>query len=625
MMTIRRKLLITFLFFSSVLCLFFSCASDGEPSDNLPVPVREVSPVVEPVTSEAAPVSSPVVPVQETPAAAARTETVASEPVQKTATEPATVVLPTVRQKTSYFENIDPKILEDVMKGSPLSLRTAAAALHKADEASYKEEERVLLHIMASIMKYAWPSETVSWTVPAPLPDNDYTAAIESVKMGVYDTSAGNADFFTLVLPSLLLCAQKDRTGFFNDSKKALDEAKTKYRDSVLLHYLYGLLYSRQGKDTDALVEYEVAYSLDTSCFETSCAVANSFIAAGRIGDAKTIADRLYVVSPGNVEVLKLCALTSYNLGDMVSAESFVAQILQREPDNTEYVLFRAKILFNKGEYIKVSSLLDVYAKTNRTNRDYLLLKAKLLLTWNKNTASASSVVQDALSRYPDDEEVILLAASIASETGSLINGKSASELVMPVLRKDPGNPEALKVRVQEAIRVESWEEAYESSSLLIVSDGSDSAKLLHVETCLNTSRITEASGLVRELYDKNNNDENILECYIKVLIAEGNTSQAMGIIEKRIPAASAKLKSSLYYERSRLQTSSDKILADLRSSLTSNPRNRNALFALYSYYLDAADYRKAQYYLKQVLALNPSDKEIIELNSKLDVILSGN
>ena len=74
-------------------------------------------------------------------------------------------------------------------------------------------------------MKYAWQSESVPWTVPSGLPDNDYTAAVDSVKMGVYDTSAGNADFFTLVVPSLLLCTQKDRTGFFDDYKKALDEA----------------------------------------------------------------------------------------------------------------------------------------------------------------------------------------------------------------------------------------------------------------------------------------------------------------------------------------------------------------------------------------------------------------
>lgn len=611
-MTIRRWLLILLLFFSAVLCLFVSCASDEDAADSLPVPVREVSSDPVPDTAPAATVSE---------SSSSRQEVVSAP---KTTLEPASVVLPSVRQKNWYFEDISTDILNNVMKGSPSALRTAAAALQKSDESLYTEEEKVLLYIMSTIMKYAWPSETVSWTVPSSLPDNDYTAMVDSVKMGVYDTSAGNADFFTLVIPSLLLCAQKERTGFFNDAKKALDDASSKYKDSVLLHYLLGLLYSRQGKNDDAISEYETAYSLDITCFETSCAAANAFIAAGRISDAKSITDRLYVVSPSNVEVLKLCAQTSYATDDMDAAEMFVAQILQREPDNTEYVLFRAKILFNKGEYIKVSSLLDVYAKTNRTNRDYLLLKAKLLLTWNKNASSAASVVQDALSRYPNDEEVILLAAEIASETGSLISGKTASELVAPVLKKDPGNSAALKVKITEAVREELWSDAYEASSLLLASDGSDAVKLLHAEICLNTARVSEASALVKELYEKNNMDENVLEYYIKVLIAEGNKSQALALIEKRIPASSAKLKSTLYYERSQLQTSSDKALADLRSSLTSNPRNKNALFALYSYYLDASDYKKAQYYLKQVLALNPSDQIVIELNNQLDVILNN-
>ncbi len=620
MMTIRRKLLIPLLFFSAISCLFLSCASDGEASENVPAPVREVAPVTEQTTPT--PVPEPA-PARQEPEPEPELEPTPA-PAPKPVVEPASVVLPTVRQKTSYFENINADILNNAMKGSPASLRAAAAALQKADESSYTEEEKVLLFIMSAIMKYAWQSESVPWTVPSGLPDNDYTAAVDSVKMGVYDTSAGNADFFTLVVPSLLLCTQKDRTGFFDDSKKALDEAYSKYKDSVLLHYLYGLLYSRQGKNTDALLEFEIAYTLDITCFETSCAAANAFIAAGRIEDAKSITDRLYVVQPSNVEVLKLCAQTSYSTGDMNAAEMFVAQILQREPDNTEYVLFRAKILYNKGEYIKVSSLLDVYAKTNRTNRDYLLLKAKLLLTWNKNASQAASVVQDALTRYPDDEEVILLAAEIASETGTLINGFTASELVAPVLRTDPGNPAALKVKVTEAIRDESWYDAYEASSILLASDGSDDVKLLHVETCLNIGRVDEASGIIRELYEKSNTNESVLEYYIKVLIAEGNTTQALALIEKRLPAASSKLKSILYYERSQLQTSSDKTLADLRSSLTSNPRNRNALFALYTYYLDAGDYRKAQYYLKQVLALNPSDQIVIELNNQLDVVLGN-
>ena len=65
-----------------------------------------------------------------------------------------------------------------------------------------------------------------------------------------------------------------------------------------------------------------------------------------------------------------------------------------------------------------------------------------------------------------------------------------------------------------------------------------------------------------------------------------------------------------------------DDTLDDLRLSLTANPRNPDALFALYKYYFDKADYRKAQYYLRQVVALNPENSKLTELNAQLDSLI---
>ncbi|MCI6323077.1 tetratricopeptide repeat protein, partial [Treponema porcinum] len=63
--------------------------------------------------------------------------------------------------------------------------------------------------------------------------------------------------------------------------------------------------------------------------------------------------------------------------------------------------------------------------------------------------------------------------------------------------------------------------------------------------------------------------------------------------------------------------------LSDLRSSLIANPRNSDALFRLYQIYFDKKDYRKAQYYLKQVVALNPNDEEFHRLNDELTLLLN--
>ena len=84
----------------------------------------------------------------------------------------------------------------------------------------------------------------------------------------------------------------------------------------------------------------------------------------------------------------------------------------------------------------------------------------------------------------------------------------------------------------------------------------------------------------------------------------------------------SSLMKSFLYYERSYLQGTEAGQLSDLRSSLIANPRNSDALFRMYQIYLRRRDYRKAQYYLKQVISLNPSNENYIKLNSELESLL---
>ena len=78
-------------------------------------------------------------------------------------------------------------------------------------------------------------------------------------------------------------------------------------------------------------------------------------------------------------------------------------------------------------------------------------------------------------------------------------------------------------------------------------------------------------------------------------------------------------MKSFLYYRKSLLQNTESAALADLRSSLISNPRNSDALFRLYEIYYKKSDLRKAQYYLKQVIALNPNDAKMRTLNEQLE------
>ena len=95
-------------------------------------------------------------------------------------------------------------------------------------------------------------------------------------------------------------------------------------------------------------------------------------------------------------------------------------------------------------------------------------------------------------------------------------------------------------------------------------------------------------------------------------------------VINQKMKGADSQLKSILYYYNAKLeQGNSSEYLNFLQSSLLSNPRNKDSLFAMYEWYLKTKDYKKAKYYLGQVLALNPSNKNLVNLSENLDKLLA--
>ena len=144
----------------------------------------------------------------------------------------------------------------------------------------------------------------------------------------------------------------------------------------------------------------------------------------------------------------------------------------------------------------------------------------------------------------------------------------------------------------------------------------------MHVDICLACRRIDEAWSLASSLYEKAPKEELSQKCYLKVLVATGRTDKAARLIASLMPSADSQMKSFLYYERSFLYGDEASVLDSLRQSLTSNPRNSDALYRLYQVYYNKKDWKRAQYYLKQVVALNPVDKSVIAKNAELDNLL---
>ena len=553
-------------------------------------------------------------------AAPAATDTPATTEAPDASQMQGTIIALPPRKEVTYFSSVDQTALADVEIGSPDSIRNAVSILRR-HAATYTENEKVLLSVASSVLQIAWPQETFAVEVPPVTAVTPYLGAIDSARQGVYDTSTGNVDFLTLVLPSLVLLTSQTRSDYYEESELSLQKALEKRDESVLAHYLLGKLYARQSRWTEAVAHFARAYNSAPQVAECSYAYTEALLRSGSAAQAFTLSQQLLLQRPQDMRLLRLTAQTAFEAGDLASAEQYVARVLQQEPDNTAFVLFRARILVQKGDYIKAASLLDVYARTDTTARDYLVLRARVQKEWNRNIGAATRTIEQALSLYPDDSEILLSAAALASETGTAVGGRSADELALQVLATDANNVQALTIQVAALMQQKDWARAYAVSTELLSLDREKSLDT-HIDICLASGHEAEAWSLAQQLYADSPQDEAVLQTYIKVLAATGRTSEANRLIAQLLPTAAPRLKSFLYYEHSFLSKDEDAIFSDLRASLTANPRNKDSLFRLYSIYYRKKEYRKAQYYLKQVVALSPNDTSLQALAQELDELL---
>lgn len=547
-----------------------------------------------------------------------------SEEQKKTSSDAVKIKIE--KRPMSYFASIDSSALLDFQIGSPTSLNRCISKIRKAT-IDYEENERVLYNIASRLMTTVWQKASPITQVP-PLGEvsataRNYLAIIDSANSGVYEGKKDDKDFLALVLPCLVVLKSPNQNNF-SEIETSLQKAIAINNNSVLCYYLLGKLYQHSKQYEKAIECFDKATEQNSAAFEVLYEKSLCLIELKRFDAAFNILDRLLIQYPSDMQLLKLYAQSAYVMKDYSKAELYASQILQQNPSDLEYLLFRAKIFVETGEYLKASSLLDVYARSFPTQHECLLLRAKLQREWNKNLTASISTIERALSLYPDDQDIIIYATELACETGSKINGKTGGQLAQMILQKDPNNIQGLQYSVQSMYNDEQYEQAYNSSrQLMAVAGVPQDAILMHIQICLSRGYNDEAWRYVSSLYEKNPDNQEIVQNYIDVMIKTGRNQSATRLINSLLSNnPSASLKSFLFYERSFLTSNESSALSDLRSSLIANPRNSDALFRMYQIYYNRKDYKKAQYYLKQVVSLNPNNERYIRLNAQLETLV---
>ena len=534
------------------------------------------------------------------------------------------VKLPSVKTQRTYFSKIDSSIMADIENGSPDSLRNAVASLRRSTDLEMDEAAKVLAFVASDIMKIVWPSEKVNWDIPVAPEDNPYIGALNSVKQGVFDLSTGNVDFLSTLLPSLVIFNKAYDFSALDNCEKAAKAALELRNNSVLANYVLSRVYEKKQNLEEAEKCLAAAYKSSPKTEEIALSYSRVLRNNGNLELASSVLGK---ISSGtnDILVLKQNAYIAFDVKDYEAAEKYVAKVLQQTPNDLEFLLLRVKILIEKNDYIHAVSLLDVYARQDTDSIDYLLLRARVQLDWSKNTSEATKTIEYALHRYPENIDALMFAARISSETDSPVAGKYADELAAKVLEKRPGNQLAMTYALEGLIHRQNWQEAYNASKSLIAGgDVSSSVVEKYVNICLKLGRNNEAYDFAKKKFDANPSDEILLQTYILAYSSVGNRDSVLKYIDSLLSNSncSSKVKSYLLYRRSFLQQTDEKKLADLRSSLIQNPRNSDSLFRLYELYYAKQDYRKAQYYLRQVVAINPNDSTILKLNEALTKLI---
>ena len=548
-------------------------------------------------------------------------DTVKSDEQTVTKTEPVqtteAIKLPSAAKPKSYFAKINEDIVKNVEMGSPSSISAAMSQMHKT-ESELTQNEKVLIYSASEIMRILWPSQKITWNVYDVTEETPYTGALKSVRNGIYDTSTGNVDFLTTFLPALVFLTPNITANVQVQCEQGIIDSLKINPDSVAANYLAGLYYEKKS-DYEKSEPYLTKAYTASKTIEIALEYAKVLSKNGKSALAEDVMRQVGGAGNTNLAILKQNAYIAFEKGDYAAAEEAVARVLQQTPNDLEFVLFRARIFIEKNDYIHAVSLLDMYARQNDTNIDYLILRARVQLDWSKNTNAATETIEKAMQLYPDNVDALLIAARISSLTDGPVAGKYADELAAIVLEKKPSNKDALVYALDGLVQRENWQEAYDiSSSLIKAQPDNESLILKHVTVCLKLRKTSEALEVAQKAYGSNPASETIAQAYILASTQVLSRDESIKLIDSMLPSASSKIKSYLYYRKSFLERNEDTSLADLRSSLIANPRNSDALFRLYEIYYAKNDYRKAQYYLKQVVAINPNDSSVRKLNEAL-------
>ena len=505
--------------------------------------------------------------------------------------------------------------------GSPSSLLYALDIIRGRNITS-TEFGRVMVNVNVALLKTIYPAVRAELPTQDPPIANIYSRILREAERGIYTAPDRNSnDYLEHVLPFLAIYPVAGGRTFpaerYLSALPDLERGAKINGESLLAAYFMGVVYENTKRPEEAFDRYSEIWERFPECFPAALGLARVMEAQGRNQEAERLLSDLQTAFPDNIQVKRQVALSYYNAGDWFRSGAVVDDILQTDSRNREFVLMKARILVEQGQLLQAQAPLDLYAAMDPNNKLYLFLRARVQAEAFYNRESALNNLRSIMrSSTPEDAELItgasVYAARLLMESPRQRDHEEGRELLAKLMFVSNPPLEVLSLAMSDAVRREAWAEArgYLARLLRERRSGDDLLAAYTVER--EQGNNDAALSYARELYERDLSNEEGIVAYISALIAAGRRAEAARIVESRIGSITGGLLKSQYlYLRSQTRSSEELVMNDLMSSLFEDPRNLNALIALFDIHHERGDERRAVYYLRQALALAPDSQKL--------------
>ena len=515
--------------------------------------------------------------------------------------------------------------IRSLTESGSLPLMLQALELIRSRDLGGTEFGRVMAGVNTLLIRLVYPDS------PARLPyvdlpqTHNYTRIIREAERGVYIRPLANSDdFFEYILPFFAI---NDQSGpeILSDVLRDLTKAGELQRNSVLPPFFQGIIHERAGRFSQAEAAYRRAYRLSAECYPALVGVARVMRLTGNTVEAVSILSDLLIQYPDSTDIKRQLAITYYESRDWDRALPAADEILLSEPRDGEFLLMKASIHIEQGQFSQANAPLDTFASINSNDRTYLFYRARIQAEGNRNRDSALNYLRSILRTNSDDVEVMIYAVTLLMESQRPADQSEGRQLLEQLRRVSGAAVDVLSLSLQDAVRRENWQEAqgYLSRILSVRRTSSDLSSAYYVERGLGNN--SSALAFARELYERDTSNNDYAVIYASALIDNGRREEASRLLESRLVSNGGGAKSRLYFLRSRIQPNEDAALGDLRSSIFEDPRNLDALIAMFEIYHRRREERRAVYYLRQALAIAPDNPRLQRYEMEYSALLERN